>query len=963
MRFARQVGILLLCIAAFAVDAAAQTTGTITGQVVTQTGQPLANAQVQIVGTNRGTLTDARGMFQLVGVPAGTHQVRVSSIGHRAETRAVQLAAGGTERLEFQLAVGAVALDEVVVTGQAAGTARREIGTSIATIDTEGMEAAPVANFSQLLQARAPGLQVLPGGGKAGQGNRVLLRGAGSISQRNEPLIYIDGVRIDNSNQHTGVSGTVTTGATWSGLDDINPDDIERVEVIRGAAAATLYGTEASAGVIQIFTRQGRSHTPRWNLRSEYGVQNTPREWWNSVSAYGDWFYDNMVRTGQLTSHNLSVSGGGEGFGYFASGTVRDDAGILPNSHEDYASARLNLNVTPRQDLTVRLSSGFTRRVVQHVPDANNTRGYTINGLLEGPRGNWGTPTTALTAIEGFQRGNRFTGGVTLEHTPFTPFNHRLTFGTDVFNSDETEYVPYGVISNLLTGMRSNYRRQNINLNVDYAATVRTQLTNFVSSTTQGGFQYFDRDHGTSTASGNEFPFHGLATVGATVTRSGTEGRFQERSAGFFLEQQLGFGNFLFVTGGARADAHSAFGADVSYALYPKVDASWVVSEHGFWPQQVGSLRLRAAYGTAGQQPGNFDAVRTWSPVAAVGGQPAVTPANVGNPNLGPEITHERELGFDLGALGGRVNVEFTYYDQRTEDALYQFRYPPSMGVLSTQLENIGVITNRGTELGLRANLLQTQRFGWNALVNYSTNRNRIEDLGEDAAPIQLQWRQFHREGYPVGAFFGDRFIERNGEVGLASVLLRDANGELPEGWDYIGAPLPTRTLQIGTDFSIGPNLTANLLMDHRGGNYLHSHTLRWLWAPRAVPADGQGGVAPGGVQVGVACQNPTNEIIQRNCARASNLVQGDFVFPADFWKLREVSLAYRVPQQFSDRVGANGLTVTLAGRNLWRQQEYMGLEAESMYRNDLSDSAIRNHVFFDTPLPRQVILGASVQF
>jgi TonB-dependent starch-binding outer membrane protein SusC len=938
-------------------------TGTISGQVAhAETGEPLGNVQIMVVGTNRGTLSDRSGNYRITGVRAGTREIRAQSIGYRAVTQSVEVVADQVATVNLQLRESAVALDELVVTGQAAGTARREIGTSIASIDATRLEAAPVQNFSQLLQARAPGVHILPGGGKAGQGNRVVLRGAGSISQANEPIIYVDGVRIDNTSAG-GVSGTVTAGASWSGLDDINPDDIERIEVVRGASAATLYGTEASAGVIQIFTKQGRDQPARWNLRSEYGVQNTPRAWWSDVSAYGDWFYDNMVQTGNVHSQNLSVTGGGEGFSYFASGTLRGDNGILINSNEDYVATRLNLQLFPRDDLTVRFNSGFSRRIVQHVPDANNTRGYTINGLLTGPAGNWGTPTMAHTAIEGHQRGNRFTGGLTLEHAPFQPFSHRLTFGADVFNSDETQFVPYGIIQNLYEGMRSNYRRQNINLNVDYSGTFRTQLTDFIRSTTQAGFQYFDRDVGSSSASGNEFPFHGLATVGATVTTSGGESRFQERSAGFFVEQQFGFGDYLFVTAGARADGHSAFGEDVSYAIYPKIDASYIVSEHAFWPQEIGTLRLRAAYGTAGQQPGAFDAVRTWSPVAAIGGQPAVTPANIGNPDLGPEVTHETEFGFDAGILNDRVNLEFTWYDQQTHDALYNFRYPPSQGVLSPQLENIGHISNRGIELGIRAGVVRTPQFAWNAFANVGTNSNEIVDLGEDAAPIQLQWRQFHREGFPVGSFFGDRYIERDGVVGLASELLQDADGNLPDDWDFIGAPLPTRNIQLGSEFSIGQNLAANILFDHRGGHYLHSHTLRWLWQPRTVADDHvQQGVATAG-HTAMACRNPTDEMIRLNCERGSNLVQGDFVRPADFWKLREISLAYTLPQGLVQTVGAGGATLTLAGRNLWRWQEYEGLEAESMYRNDLSDSALRNHVFFDTPIPRQVILGVTVQF
>ena len=231
-------------------------TGTITGTVVNTSGQPVANAFVTIVASNRSGVTNARGQFTFQNVTAGAQEVRVSSLGYRTATESVNVVAGQTATVDFVLAVSAVALDEVVVTGQAAGVARREIGTSIASLDVTQLEAAPVQNLSQLLAARAPGVNVMPGGGKSGQGSRIVLRGAASISQSNEPLIYVDGIRIDNSSAG-GVSQVVTTGASWSGLDDINPADIERVEIIRGASAATLYGTEASAGVIQIFTRRG----------------------------------------------------------------------------------------------------------------------------------------------------------------------------------------------------------------------------------------------------------------------------------------------------------------------------------------------------------------------------------------------------------------------------------------------------------------------------------------------------------------------------------------------------------------------------------------------------------------------------------------------------------------------------------------------------------------------------------
>lgn len=943
----------------------AQEPGTITGEVTNELGAPLPGIQVTLAGTQRGTLTNASGAFVLANVPAGQHTVEASGIGYGSQRQTVSVTGGASASVNFRLEVSALALDEIVVTGQATGASRREIGTSIASIDAEALSVAPISSMSQMLQARAPGVNVLPGGGKAGQGTRIVLRGAASVTQSNEPLIYVDGVRIDNSS--VGAISTTTAGATWSGLDDINPDDIERIEVVRGASAATLYGTEAAAGVIQIFTKRGSEGATVWTYSGEAGILNTPFDWWD-VSEYSPWFYDHMVESGHTMSHQLSARGGTERMNYFVSGNMRDEAGILKNDGQEAYSFRLNLGVAARDDLTLNLSTNFNTRTVQQVPDANNTRGYTINGLVGGPRGQF-METQSLWAIEAFQEGSRFLGGLTANHDPFDFFSHRVTLGLDVWHQNQHQLYPYGTIPDLPLGYRTDYRRESQNINLDYVATGRFQLTDAFRSTTALGFQYLSRDVGSVTATGDDFPFFGLETVSATLRTSAAESRFQEKSAGFFGEQQFAFQEYLFLTLGVRADGHSAFGADIDYQIYPKASLSYVLSDHLELPEFFDGLRLRAAYGTAGQQPANFAAVRSWSPTSAVGGEPAVIPSNIGNPDLRPEVTHEAELGFELAVLDNRLNLDFTYYQQETRDALYSVREPPSQGILSTQLRNVGRIENQGIELAARATVLDTERFRWEAMANYSSNENEIVDLG-DGTPIQLQWLQWMREGYPVGSFFGDRPIEVGGEVGMASELLRDANGNLPEGWDYIGPPLPTRTIQLGSTFNIGSRTSLNFLLDHRGGHYAQSSTMRWLMQPNrditeshlaAHEALGFTGVATPG-PVASICRNPDpiNEII---CSRNSTLTQGDFAMPIDFWKLREVALSYRVPEAIPGRLGLSSATISLAGRNLWRSTDYMGLEPEGMYNQSAGDAAVRSQIFFDTPIPRQFSFGIQAQF
>jgi TonB-dependent starch-binding outer membrane protein SusC len=539
-----------------------------------------------------------------------------------------------------------------------------------------------------------------------------------------------------------------------------------------------------------------------------------------------------------------------------------------------------------------------------------------------------------------------------------------MTLGGDFFNSDNTEYLPPGVVTRFSGGYAGNYRRLAQNLNLDASSTFRAALTDAIRSTTTVGFQAFRAQSSIQSAYGEDFAFRGLRVVNATAQTTGGETRSEERMVGLFAEQQFGLNDFLFVTVGARADGHSAFGEEVDYEIYPKVDVSYVLSEHDFWNPGWGSLRLRGAYGTAGMQPSAFAAVRTYGAVAGAGGLPAIVPSNVGNPDLRPEVSHELELGFDANVLNERVNVEFTYYDQRTRDALFQARNVPSLGVLGTQLRNVGEVHNQGLELGLQAGIVTTPRFRWDARANVSTNRNEVVSLS-DEAPLTVRWRQFIREGFPIGGFFAsDHLIEHEGQV----VNKRDLcaiPGDCTFEEEYIGPAQPTLTLQLGSDFGIGDRATFGFFFDHQGGHYRHDHTMRWTMDPRRTVSEARAadhaawGVTPG--HVSTRCRDAAEGSLDAAiCGRNSTLTQGEFVVPADFWRLREVSFAYRIPQALPQRIGMSNATFTLAGRNLWRSQSSPGLEPES---NLNSQSTLQRHSFFPTPIPRQIVAGISIEF
>lgn len=953
-----------------------QRAGTITGVVVDgRTQQPIAGAQVMVVGSTRGGVTNAAGRYLIPGVPAGDHTVQVQMLGYASAQQTVTLAEGSTAQANFELNERAIALDAVVVTGTAQGSARREIGTAVSTISSAELESAPITSVTEALQSRVAGMTIMPSGGNAGQGSRIVLRGPTSLTGSLEPIIYVDGVRIDNSK----ING-IDVDATTTGLDDINPEDIERIEIVKGASAATLYGTEAGAGVIQIFTKQGARDAQRWTLRSEYGVSQVPREWWD-VSIYSDWFYENYTRLGKQQKHTLGVSGSLDGFRYNLSGTYNNQNGVLPNSRNEWGSFRANMTFAPGENFSLLVNTGYTRREWQVPEVGNNSNGLIYNGLRGGPRGQ-NRPPEQLSQREYLMSSGRFTAGISATYTPVPNFVHRLTIGADVVNQDNISYLPFGSDLTTADGSINNYRRQNQRTNLEYSASYKVNLNPALTSNTAFGIQAQHRAHLRSRATGSRFGIPGMKTVRAAANRGAWEDREWVKTAGIFLEEQFGLNDLFFLTLGARWDGHSAFGREAGYAFYPKTDVSYVISEHGFWPKDIGTLRLRSAFGMAGKQPGAFDAEMTWAAVSVLEGVPAVTPGNLGNPNLGPEVTQEFEIGFDAALFQDRIGIEYTHYRSDTKDALYAVRYPASNGFVNTQLSNVGHVTNRGHELALTATIMDLpRRFHWETRLTAMLNSNKVVSLGGGPPITSGGWSQWIREGYPVSAFFEDRYILVDGEPVLASehYTIRDEHGNpvlnhlgepvRVEGWDYIGPAFPTRTLNLNNKFTVRRNLTISALVDFKGGHYISSSTSRWLNYEGARVLDNDPLYDPNDPKTekfkprsptGKQCVNPKDKIWEITCQTDWSINRGNHIHPADKWTLREVSLAYRMPREWARRLGASSATIRLAGRNIWRHQKYIGLEAEATYATSNARGA---QSYFDTPLPRMFVGSVSLSF
>ncbi len=957
-------------------------TGAVEGTVVDrETGEPLPGANVLIVGTHLGAATTIEGTFSIDRIPVGTHTLEARFLGYRSARMTVDVVADVVTEVTFEMAESALRFDDVVVTGQAREARRREVAATVTSIDTAPLAEAPITSMSQMLQARSPGILVQQGSGASGMGSRISLRGVTSLTQGVQPVIYVDGVRIDNSTA-TGVS---LGGQAWTGLDDINWQDVERIEVIKGAAAATLYGTQAADGVIQLFTKGGTRETRpvSWTYQTQIGTESVDPAHLRPMSVYADWFVDEIMRPGFINQHQLSATGSVAGFNYYTSVTYHDRQGLYKTNAVDYFSARGNIQFLPREDFVIRLNQAYSERQVWAPQDGNNIFSYLGNGLYGGPRGDF-FQTDLTDDYESLLKSMRYTGSLNAEYQPLESINLRATGGLEIVNTDNWEFIEFGLMPIFYpAGRKVNTRRHSTQATLELAAEYNTNITDAIRSDLTVGFQGFNHKVNWLQGIGEEFPFIGLETIGTAAITTSSESRTESREYGLFAQERLGFNDMVFLTLGMRADRHSAFGIDFGWGLYPSAGVSYVISDHDFWRETFGEteMRLRAQYGRAGRAPGLFDHLRTWAAISARDGQPAVTTANIGNPDLGPEVSNEFEFGFDLSVLRDRLSMEVTYYTQNTTDALLAVRYPPSEGVVATQLENVAEVQNDGIELAIQGRIIEMPNFSWGAGINMSFNENEIVSMA-DVPEATIHWGQRNRPGYPVGAFFADR-LEYDAE---GNVILVEDSADDP---NYIGPAFPTRQIQISNNMTLLRRLNVNVLFDHAGGHYSYTNTMFFAALIGVAPDDPVLGeeywgkpVWPRGHEIHVererlieAGQDP-NDIynyedplwaawalgvpFQREDGTWTSMPEGNQVLKGDYWRLREVQVSYTLPERWIRGFGLRNASISFTGRNLWRDVDPMAADTEVNY--DTANQYAQQE-FLISPLPRTYIFGLRVNF
>ena len=927
----------VLVLLALPMHGAAQT-GTVTGQVTdATTGRGLPGAQVFLVGTQIGSLAGGEGRYLILGAPPGTHQVQVMLLGYPTETQEVTVQVDQASVADFDLTPRAIDLDEIVVTGTAGAVGRREVGNSISAINAEDVRGRAIKTMDDVLAASATGLDILYTGGDAGSGATIRIRGVNSITQENEPLIYVDGIRVysghyipPKSGPLPGLTTASTPGQRSSPLNDINPEDVARVEVIKGAAATTLYGTEAAGGVIQIFTKSGtglQQGVTVWDAKITQGVSHLPVQWGPHGRPSDAWFnthgpesegifLDQWLDYGYFQEYSLSARGRRDELTYFLSGRWLGDEGVFPSDQQSREwTVRANTSFAPSSAITIGFNNHLSRRRVDWIANGGEAEGFMLN-VLRGGRDYTEDQDELVLELDFDDYQTHWISGIDFGYQPTTALEMRATLGFDYVEQEHIADTPFGSWfvprgERGLAGFRTETKT------IDFRTTYRADLGG-IATNTSAGFAVFDNlvrhTHGLSTTfAGPQEP-----TLTSGAVRQVVENRLREVNAGFFVQEVLGFADRVYLTAGLRVDGNSAFGSDFGLQTYPKLSGSYVISDEAFWPAALEVTKLRVAFGESGKAPGFFDAERVWSPIQTKTGQPGVSPQNLGNAALGPERTREVEAGFEMSALDGRVGLDFSYYYQRTLDALVPVALDPTLGFQGSQLLNIGTIDNKGIEVGLDTEPVRTRNLSWQLGLGLSTNKSEVIDLGEDDA-VQIGGRIWAREGYPLASYFD--FQVTNPDEIAEPVYAEDPDPRFGRRV-FIGPVFPELNWTVSSAVRIGDNLQISARGEFKGGQVMFSRT---------AEANTQRGTWPAcfDIQQKMAAGNLSDVTALQRSRCKGRPDRGSLTTNADFFRLRSLALSYDLPQDLVPG-GLSSLAVHVAATNLFKITDYWGLDPET---------------------------------
>ncbi len=1007
---------LLLALLLMITGYASKAQVTVKGKVTGENGAALSNASAQIRNTSYGASSDALGNYVIIGkLKPGNYVLEISGIGFKTTNTILKITANENNySVDSKLSTDALGLDEVVVTGNTVATSKRRLGNAISTVSAKDIQNSGASTIDGALQGKVAGAQVNQNSGNPAGGISITLRGVSTVNGKSEPLYLLDGVIINNDSRQLVDLG----GGSQNRLSDLNPNDIDHIEIIKGASAAAIYGSRASNGVVQIFTKRGKegkaiitfgTQIKTSSIRKRLQVNKVPFVFNNPntntdpsttpVTRYD--YQDNIFRKAMGTENNLGIAGGSNQTKYYLSLSNLYNQGIIGNTDFNRSGLRINIDQKLNNYISVSAGANYIYSVSKEIPNGGINSDYgALTGFIFA--NNYVNPekdpvtglypsvtlnslgvqrTNPLEAINRYdfkQRTNRLIASAAVKIKPIAGLTFDYNFGIDNYNQVATAFIP---TNNTTASYATGYSRRSdanvLQLNNDFNATYKFKLLNWLQSTTTiGGTIQYDKTLTAALDATNLAPFGQTVNNGTIVSG---EYREERSYSGKYIQQSFDLDNRLFLTGAIRSDASSIFGKDNRNQIYPKLSGSYVLSNEKFWNDKiskyVSSVKFRAAWGRSGNLTGigTFDRFTNFGPTqynASTGYFPS---SRLGNENIKPEQQTEFEIGTDIGLLNDRISIELNYYKKSVKDLILDVTLAPGSGY-SKQVQNIGNLTNKGIEFIIRGVPVKTKNVTWVSTLSYNKNENVVDGievltdrLGVQTGGVLLSGDGFGLvgavNGYPVGAFY-TKFYARNPD---GSYLLTPSG--LPQREKGIQGPNGTYTVQ--RDGSGQP--TGSLLNKVIGSplpkqiaSFINEVNYKNLTF--RIQFDGAFGFDVfnftrrvgqrsdyGGL---VDYEKELRGEVPRGTSVAKFPIFEEFIEKGDYIKLRELSIAYNWKPKLN---WIQNLRFSLTGRNLSSSDKYSGYDPEINTAGQ--SNSTRGFDFVEVPLPRSFAFGINVTF
>lgn len=774
----------------------------ISGKITSTTGAAVESVAVTVKGTKFGGLADNNGLYSFTApLTAGNYTLVFAGVGFQQQETALTVGTDKSYTVDAVLSEKISKLDEVVVTGTSAGTTRRQLGSYISSVNAEDLNKGATGNVLAALQGKTAGAQISQNSGDPAGGISVRLRGISSISSSSEPLYIIDGVIVNNgTNRVTNTSGNYDGGSFvgnigQSRLVDINPNDIERVEVLNGAAAAAIYGSRANAGVVQIFTKKGKSGAPTISfstnyttskLRKKLDVNQSPTKFGGPTDGAGAQtqdilspalttttavtrydYQDYIFRNANGTDNNLSISGGTDKTKYYLSGSYLFNQGIVPNTDFQRFSFRSNIDQVLNKWASFNLGLNYVNSTANEKPDGNSffspMNSVTIIGnfhniwqrdalgniLAVGERGR-ANPVSVIEDIKQKQTTNRVIANMGLKLKPIKRLTIDYTMGIDNYSQNGNTYIPpfaYNVSTAFFGGgagldpTQNGYSSTASNsffaINHDVNATYNIDITSNINSVTQVGFsQQYEKNNYALLQGRGLAPF--VQTVnGASTILPGVDDRSEISVSGTYVQQNFKYRNQFFVTGAVRVDGSSVFGQNQRNQTYYKASGSYVISGTDFWSKMGVSkwwdlFKVRIAYG----ESGNLTGIGAYSRFNTYSSSSYLgrTSLNSSGTLANENVKPERQQELEYGFDLAFLNNRLgltVNVYNKKVKDLLINRFIAPTSGFSSLLDNYGSLENKGYEVVLTGSPVSTKNLKWEVTGIYNHNRNKAVSIGQ----------------------------------------------------------------------------------------------------------------------------------------------------------------------------------------------------------------------------------------